>query len=358
MYYSHKYYVEDIKKISEFKFPWETISNSNVLITGATGLIGTVLVDTLMEHNHQCNSHIHIYAMGRSEERAEERFPGYMEDAEFSFIKADINCISDLDVKMDYLFHCASNTHPRSYAEDPVGTIMTNVVGTENVLKIALHSKAKRTVFLSSVEIYGENRGDTERFSEEYCGYIDCNTLRAGYPEGKRTGEALCQAYIQKYGMDIVIPRVCRVFGPTMLESDSKALAQFIKKAVRKEDIVLKSEGNQYFSYCYVADVVLALLYILFYGRSGEAYNIADEKSDIRLKELAAILAEYAGKKVVFEIPDAVEQRGYSKAFDARLDSRKLELLGWKAELGIKRQLEKTVEIMNDALISCKGEEK
>ena len=286
MYYSHPLYVEDIKKISDYTFPWEKLENKKILITGASGMIGTVLVDVLMEHNRTYDSKIHVFAMGRSEQRARERFKNYMEDSNFSFIQGDINNSLQLDTKMDYLFHCASNTQPRSYAEDPIGTIMTNVAGTENVLKMAVYSKAERVVFLSSVEIYGENRGDVERFSEEYCGYIDCNTLRAGYPEGKRTGEALCQAYRQKYGLDVVIPRVCRVFGPTMLQSDSKALAQFIKKAVNKEDIVLKSEGNQYFSYCYVTDVVSALLYILFYGKDGEAYNIADEKCDIRLKEL------------------------------------------------------------------------
>ena len=346
MYYSHPLYVEDIKKISAYTFPWEKLENKKILITGASGMIGTVLVDVLMEHNRTYDSKIHVFAMGRSEQRARERFKNYMEDLNFSFIQGDINNSLQLDTKMDYLFHCASNTHPRSYAEDPIGTIMTNVAGTENVLKMAVYSKAERVVFLSSVEIYGENRGDVERFSEEYCGYIDCNTLRAGYPEGKRTGEALCQAYRQKYGLDVVIPRVCRVFGPTMLQSDSKALAQFIKKAVNREDIVLKSEGNQYFSYCYVTDVVSALLYILFYGKDGEAYNIADEKYDIRLKELAGILADYAGRKVVFELPDEIERKGYSKASDARLDAKKLNQLGWKSKNEMKEQLEKTIEII------------
>ena len=216
MYYSHPLDVEDIQKISDYTFPWEKLENKKILITGASGMIGTVLVDVLMEHNRTYDSKIHVFAMGRSEQRARERFKNYMEDSNFSFIQGDINNSLQLDTKMDYLFHCASNTHPRSYAEDPIGTIMTNVAGTENVLKMAVYSKAERVVFLSSVEIYGENRGDVERFSEEYCGYIDCNTLRAGYPEGKRTGEALCQAYRQKYGLDVVIPRVCRVFGPTI----------------------------------------------------------------------------------------------------------------------------------------------
>lgn len=220
---------------------------------------------------------------------------------------------------------------------------MTNVIGTNNILQIALNAHAKRTVFLSSVEIYGQNRGDTELFNERYCGYIDCNTMRAGYPEGKRTGEALCQAYIQKYGLDIVIPRICRVFGPTMLKTDSKALAQFIKNAVRKEDIVLKSEGNQYFSYCYVCDVVSALLYVLCHGSTGEAYNIADKGSDIYLKDLAQILATIAQTKVVFDVPDAIEAKGFSMASVARLDAKKIKGLGWSVADSLEGNLNKTV---------------
>lgn len=80
------------------------------------------------------------------------------------------------------------------------------------------------------MEIYGENRGDTDRFREDYLGYLDCNTLRAGYPESKRAGEALCNAYYQAHHLDFAIPRLSRVYGPTMLSSDSKAIARFIKK--------------------------------------------------------------------------------------------------------------------------------
>lgn len=346
MYIDNSSYSDDIKRVADMDIPWSLLKESHVLITGATGMIGTVLVDALMMRNALYHDGIHIYAMGRSYEKAQARFKDYFDSPLFTFISRDINSDAPFDFKADILFHCASNTHPRAYAEDPIGTIMTNVLGTDHVLQIAVKSEARRVVFLSSVEIYGENRGDVDRFDEQYCGYIDCNTMRAGYPEGKRTGEALCQAYIKKYGLDIVIPRICRVFGPTMLSTDSKALAQFIKNAARKEDIVLKSEGNQYFSYCYVCDVVSALLYILCKGKTGEAYNISDETSDIRLKDLAGMLADIAGTKVVFDLPDAVEAQGFSKASIARLDNRKLLALGWRPADTLKNNLQKTITII------------
>lgn len=158
-----------------------------------------------------------------------------MEQDNLKFIYCDINnSVADLELPAaDYIIHAASNTHPVAYAGDPVGTIAANVIGTDNLLKWASAVKCKRFVFLSSVEVYGENRGDTDKFAEDYMGYIDCNTLRAGYPESKRTGEALCQAYRKQDGMDIVIPRLSRAYGPTMLASDTKAISQFIKKVFR-----------------------------------------------------------------------------------------------------------------------------
>lgn len=350
MYIDNPIYLNDIEKIAQLDIDWGLLKHSSILITGATGMIGTVLVDTFMKRNVMCDDEIHIYAMGRSYHRAQERFGTYLNSPLFTFITRDINAEGHFDYKVDYLFHCASNTHPRLYAEDPVGTIMTNVIGTDHVLQIARESNAKRVVFLSSVEIYGENRGDVKHFDETYCGYIDCNTMRAGYPEGKRTGEALCQAYREKFGLDIVIPRICRVFGPTMLESDSKALAQFIKNAVRKEDIVLKSEGNQYFSYCYVCDVAAALLYIVCKGANGAAYNVSDKGSDIRLKDLAKMLADIAGTKVVFRLPDTVESQGFSKMSISLLENKNLLNLGWKPFDSLRSNLQKTVTLYRENL--------
>ena len=129
-------------------------------------------------------------------------------------------------------------------------------------------SSARRTCW-----IYGENRGDTELFDESYCGYIDCNTLRAGYPESKRCGEALCQAYKKQKGVDVVVARLTRSFGPTLQLTDTKALTQFLKNGLNKENIVLKSAGTQYYSYTYAADAVTGLLTVLLQGESGAAYK-------------------------------------------------------------------------------------
>ena len=340
-------YQQEIRGMIDLPLPWEKLTGKTIMLSGATGMIGKCMIDILMLYNKlivQSGSEIRVIALSRNEAKARERFAKYWEEECFIYMSCDVNEMIPECGHVDYIVHAASNTHPLQYSQDSIGTINSNIIGTKNLLDYAVAHKAEQFCFVSSVEVYGENRGDVEKFDEKYLGYIDCNTLRAGYPESKRLGETLCNAYKQTYGLDFVIPRLSRCYGPTMLSSDTKAISQFIKKAAAGEDIVLKSEGTQKYSYSFVTDAVAGILYVMLLGEPGEAYNIADKESDITLKDLAETLADIAGTKVIFDLPDEAERRGYSTATKAMLDASKLEALGWKARVHMQEGLRCVVD--------------
>lgn len=343
----HRLYQEDVEYIANLELPWEKMQGKSVLIVGASGLIGTCLVDALIYRNKYFGSQIQIYAMGRSREKAEQRFGDYLREGELFFIEQDITKPIMQSTGFDFYIHGASNTHPTAYANDPVGTITTNIFGMYHILEHAAAHKAQRVLLLSTVEIYGD-RTAPKPFSEEEMGYINCNTARAGYPESKRVAESLCQSYLSKYGVDVVIGRLCRSYGPTMSRDDSKALAQFIRNAVNGEDVVLKSEGMQNYSYCYMADAAAGLLTVLLKGETGEAYNIADPASDVRLKDIAAVIAAQNNSSVVFQLPEESERKGYSVVANGLLDAGKIQKLGFQAKYTIEEGISRTVRVLRD----------
>ena len=142
--------------------------------------------------------------------------------------------------------------------------------------------------------------------------------------------------------------RFTRSYGPTLLPTDTKAMTQFLRNGINGEDIVLKSEGNQYYSYTYMADAISGMLTVMLNGENGQAYNVADISDDIKLRDLANVIADYSGTKVVFDIPDSTEKAGYSTATKARLDGSKIRKLGWKAHYSIAEGVRRTIDIVRD----------
>ena len=351
-FFAHPLYQEDLHAIALADFiPWGKLQDTAIVISGATGLIGSCLIDSIMLVNQTRKLNCTVFAVCRNRERAIERFHAHSSNPLLHTVGGDINELSTIAElpACDYVLHLASNTHPVAYATDPIGTVMTNILGTRNMLEFAA-DKASRFLFASSNEIYGENRGDCELFKETDLGYIDCNTLRAGYPESKRCGESLCQAYRVQRGVNAVVARLTRSFGPTLLSSDTKALSQFLRNGIAGEDIVLKSEGMQYYSYTYAADAVTGLLAALLQGKDGEAYNVADETCDIRLKDLAEMVAEASGTVVRFDLPDETERMGFSKATKARLDGTKIRRLGWHTQYSLCTAIFRTVQMLRETI--------
>ena len=317
----------------------ETLHGKTILITGATGMVGTHLIDALM-----LLGDVKVYAVGRDKNRAMDRLGSYYDSPLFTFVEQDVCNKFPSDIKPDIIIPLASNTHPLAYSQYPVETMLINIKGAEHALNLAVETGAT-VLYPSTVEVYGNAIGE-DTFSEDYTGKLNLSTSRSCYTESKRSAEAMCQSFIAEKGAKVKIVRLSRLFGPTMLMTDSKASSQFIKKALAHEDIILKSEGNQLFSYTYITDAVRAMLHVLIYGEVGTTYNISCESCDVRLKEFAGLCAQYNGKDVIFELPSETERKGFSVAQKAVLDNSRLRSIGWTPLYNMKEALWRTLDII------------
>lgn len=331
-------YKDDIYKTAILDLPWGKLDGCNILVTGATGLIGSCLVEVLMSRP---NRRYHIYASGRNEDRANDLFGKFFDDEAFHFFIYDVIEPLNCEVYFDYIIHAASNASPYFFANNPVEIIKSNIYGVSNLIDYGKSHGLKRLLYVSTGEVYGE--GDGRVFTEDYSGYVDCAKVRSCYPSSKRASETLCIAYAAEYGVDVVIIRPSHTYGPNFTESDNRVYAQFIRNILKGEDIIMKSTGSQFRSWCYVVDCVSALLYILLKGKNGLVYNIADNSSNISIKELAEMIAEIGNKKVVIESPSDAESLGYNVVTKSVFSTKRLEMLGWKIEGDMKSKMLKTV---------------
>ena len=290
-------YEQDILNLFHLDLPWEKLVGTNILIAGATGLIGSCLVESLMKNPRR---NYNIYALGRNECRAHQRFPDFFYDKAFHFVKFDVTKPFDKEIRFDYIIHTASDANPKFYATQPVEVMKANINGVINLMEYGLGHDMKRFLYVSSGEIYGEGNGNI--LSEEYSGYVDCMKSRSCYPSSKRAAETLCVSYIEEYGADAVIARPCHVYGPNFTENDNRVYAQFIRNILNNSDIVMKSAGLQFRSWCYVG-----------------------------------------GKKVEIVAPSNMESKGYNIVSNSIFSTDRLESLGWSVTGSMEEKLRKTI---------------
>lgn len=328
----------------------DKLYNKKILITGATGMLCSPVVDIISLLNREKNAGIELTIAGRSEQRCSDRFKGALDAGYYKFLKYDANSAAKLDVKADYIIHGASNADNRRFLKEPVETLLSNIIGLKALLDLAADNKGSRLLFVSSSEVYGNRErfsyaADGEIAEDEY-GYVDILSSRSCYPSGKRAAESLCASYIDEYDVDAVIVRPGYIYGPTISKTDSRASAAFTLDAASGRNIVMKSKGEQLRSYCYMLDCASALLSVLVKGECGEAYNISNKDSIVSIKDVAGCLAEKSGVKVVLEIPSEEEKKSFNPMKNSVLDATKLESLGWKAYFGLEEGIERTLKFL------------
>ena len=329
---------EDMDIIAESGLPLDELKNSNLLITGATGLVGSQLVRAVAACNRHKNTGIRILALVRSREKAERIFGELIERDDVQLVVGDVTNPYDTyignDVDVDYIIHTASITASKQMITMPVETIMIAIEGTRNILELAKAKNSRSVIYVSSMEVYGSfnaQNGESKLVTEQDMGYIDPLVVRSNYPLGKRMCENLCAAYFSQYGVPVKIARLSQTFGAGILPGENRVFAQFARSAMNGQNIVLHTKGLSEGNYCYTRDTVSALLTMLAKAKNGEAYNISNENCHITIADMAKMVCEkIAGGniEVVFDIPES-NLFGYAADTKMTLDSSKMRSLGW-----------------------------
>ena len=347
----HPYIYEDIAAVADSDMvPWERLRGKTLLLTGAAGFIGYYLTTALLIRNDLYQDGITVSALVRNREKAEKRFGGLLGRHDLKLVVQDVTDDIAIEEKADFIIHAASQASAYFFEHDPIGTIDANLTGTYKVLDYADKCKALSTLFVSSLKVYGALHNGKESITETDVGYIDQVSYKNCYAQGKRAAETLCACFQRQKGLSVKIARPSYIYGPSSLEDD-RVWAQFIANVVRGEDILLKSSGAPYRSFCYVSDTAVALLKILLCGQDVTPYNIAAEHSNVTIRGFAKKAAEAfpeRGIKLTFEnAQDEKEpQRSYLSATPEILDRTRLQALGWEARVNITEGIRRSVRIV------------
>lgn len=328
---------EDIRTVCDADFvDWDKLKGAAILVTGATGLIGTSFIKSLDYANRERNLDLQIIALVRDEARARERFAEILPNGMLSLAVGRVEELPAIDGRVDYILHGASQTASREFVRHAVETIQTSVLGTLNLLKIAKEKSVKGFVYLSSMEVYGyPKRG--HKVKEDEIGSMSPLDLRNSYPISKMMSESLCCAYTKEYGVPAKICRLTQTFGPGVNYDDNRIFAYFGRCVKEKKNIVLKTKGETERCYLYTTDAVTAILAIMLSGKPGRAYNAADENTYCSIAEMAERVAADGGMKVEYDIQDEKEN-GFPQTLYMDLDTSALRELGWEPAGGVLDQ--------------------
>lgn len=326
----------------------QMLCHKTVLVSGATGMIGSQLVRRLLDTDG-----VKVIGLFRNEEKRDFLFPG--NHPNLSWVKCDISEALSIPGKIDYMVHTAGVTGgSKQHVDYPMTTINTALNGTMNMLELAKEKNVRGFVFLSSLEIYGKTASGDSRIKETDGGYIDPTSVRSSYSESKRMCETICASYAKQYSVPAKIVRLAPTYGKGASYSDNRVLCEFAKCVIEKKDIVLRATGETLRNYCDSDDAAEAILTVLTDGAQGEAYNIANMDIELSIKELAErVIRLYpeSGIRLRFDLAEDVTKLGYNRTVKNRLDSSKLMQLGWTPHTGLDQMIGNVV----DALIRAKA---
>lgn len=338
---------KDFEEILSSNIPFNKFSNKTFLVSGATGLIGSLFIKFLLYINKTQKLNIKVIGLVRNLAKAEKIFKEYQGNSDLEFIVHDLGT-GKIDLNhIDYILHGASITQSKIMITSPVETIEISVEGTREMLNLAVKNNVDAMVYLSSMEIYGQLNQDG-KITEDNLGSLNLSDIRSGYPESKRLCEVLCKEYSKEYGLNVMSARLAQTFGAGVLSSDNRVFAQFAKSVIKNQDIVLHTNGKSEGNYIYTTDVIKALLVMMLYGKSGESYNVSNEENHMTIYEMAQlVINNFSNGKsqLVIDIPK--ENMGYAPNVKLWLSNQKLKnLVGgvWQPTVNLVEMYRRLIE--------------
>lgn len=325
-------YILNCKRID-----WNLLNGKTILVTGATGLIGSTLVNALLYKGN-----INVVALIRNNKSISDIL---IDSDKLQVVYGNIESDLKIDCKIDYIIHGASPTQSSYFVNNPVETMKTNIFGTINTLELANEKNVISYVYLSSMEAYGNNVTD-DPIAENKVSNILSTEIRNSYPISKIASENLCVDYASEHNVNAKIVRLAQTFGPGVKYNDTRVFAEFARCVIDNKDIVLKTKGETKRTYCHVADAVIGILTVLLNGKNGELYNIVNEDTFCSIKAMAELVANDVANGAIKVVINESQNVGnqYMKPHSYNLDSKKVRDLGFKPQKGLKEMYVDMIE--------------
>lgn len=332
----------DLEIVFSSPIEWEMFRNSRILVTGATGRLGIYLIRSIIEANKKFGINANILALARKPEKVYAVLGDVVKDSALKVYYQDINTPFEYNKNVDFIFHTAGQASPSDYVA-PVDTLWGHVNGTHNILEFARKHETKKVLYVSTVEVYGDWKGD-EMIKESDMGPLFHAKARACYPEAKRLCETMLASYQLQYGIDYTVVRMSHTIGAGVSLTDGRGFAEFIDTALKGKDIVLHSDGRVVRTYTYTADAIGGM-FVAFTKGNGQFYNIANAKNELSIYELATLIAGLVPKQVYVKFDSGVKPSlSYLPYKIGILDASELIKLGWEPLVNAHDTLLWTIE--------------
>ena len=312
-----------------------------ILVTGGAGFIGSHLCERLLADGNDVLC-LDNFFTGRRANIVE-----LLDNRRFELIRHDV--IEPILLEVDQIYNLACPASPIHYQYNPVKTVKTSVMGMINMLGLAKRVHA-RILQASTSEVYGDPLVHPQ--PEEYWGNVNPIGLRSCYDEGKRIAETLMMDYHRQNHVDTRIARIFNTYGPRMLEDDGRVVSNFIVQALRGEPLTLYGDGVQTRSFCYVDDLVEALILLMTVDDVHEPINLGNP-GEFTIKELADEVMKACGSNSGVEYLALPQDDPKQRKPDI---SRAQTLLGWNPTIPLHEGLEKTVAYFEERCSARKNQ--